>query len=158
MPASATPVVTWSTGQMILEMVPDHLVRSVTTLLRKAAVLWYRRQMEKMPYYDYYSRANCSQNQRSRGSARLNSLDNSFWKRLWLLARQNTWQRNAWVNGSVNEWIMLSRIWVLVRGVLRAVMPTYFFRLTAVSARRKMPKQAYKFNVTEENREESGHK
>jgi hypothetical protein len=82
MPASATPVVTRITEQMILEMVHDHLTRGVTTLLRKAAVLRYRRQMEKMPYYVYYSWTNSFQNQRSRGSARLNSLDNLFWKRL----------------------------------------------------------------------------
>jgi hypothetical protein len=53
---------------------------------------------------------------------------------------------------------MLSRIWVLLCGVLRVAVSTYFFKLSAVSARRKLPKQAYKFNVTEKNREESGYK
>jgi len=38
---------------------------------------------------------------------------------------------------------------VFVRGVLRGVMSTYFFKLSAVSARRKMSKQTYKFKVTE---------
>jgi hypothetical protein len=53
---------------------------------------------------------------------------------------------------------LLSRIWVFFRGVLRAVMSKYFFKLPAVCARRKLPKQTYKFNVTEENREELGYK
>jgi hypothetical protein len=53
---------------------------------------------------------------------------------------------------------MLSRIWVLVRGVLRVVVPICFFKLSAVSVTMKMPKQTYKFNVTEENREESENK
>jgi len=97
MPASATSVATQSTEQMILEMVYDNLARGVTKLLRKASVRRYRKQMENMPYCDYYLRTNCFQNQRSRGNARLHSLDNSFWKRLWLLARQNTWQMYAWV-------------------------------------------------------------
>jgi hypothetical protein len=45
--AAATSAVTRSTDQMMLEMFRDHGATGVTTLFRKAAVLGYRRQMEK---------------------------------------------------------------------------------------------------------------
>jgi hypothetical protein len=50
---------------------------------------------------------------------------------------------------------MLSQIWMLDRGILRVVLSKQLFKLFAVSSRSKLTKQAYKFNVKEENREES---
>jgi hypothetical protein len=96
MPEAATSVVTWSTEQMMLEMVHDRVATVVTRVVWKAAVLQCGKQMEKLPHY-YFSWIVCSRNryicemlpvetkhsvQIERGSTRSHSMENSVWKRL----------------------------------------------------------------------------
>ena len=57
--AVVTLVVTRSSEQMMTEMVYDHVTTRVTTLIRKATILRYRKQIEQILYYDYYSRMTC---------------------------------------------------------------------------------------------------
>jgi hypothetical protein len=51
MPEAATSVATWSTEQMMLEMVHDRAVTGVTRVVWTAAVLRCEKQMEKLPHY-----------------------------------------------------------------------------------------------------------
>jgi hypothetical protein len=54
MPEAATSVATWSTEQMMLEMVHDRVATGVTRVVWAAAVLRCGKQMEKLAHY-YFS-------------------------------------------------------------------------------------------------------
>jgi hypothetical protein len=51
MPEAVTSVATWSTEQMMLEMVYDRVATGVTRVVWTAAVLRCGKQMEKLPPY-----------------------------------------------------------------------------------------------------------
>jgi hypothetical protein len=53
MPEAVTSVLTWSTEQIVLEMINDRVATGMTRVVWTAAVLHCRKQMEKLPHYNF---------------------------------------------------------------------------------------------------------